>query len=69
MTWDKILKRKKYRGKRYPKSKICLHPNKRRYDSWGHAHKDAKKISKQTGVSLRVYSCGNHFHITKNPHK
>ena len=67
-----IPKSTRYKGKRHPKKKklnrnkdICLNPNKRRYDSWHHANKDAMKRAKQTGIKLRVHSCGKHFHITK----
>ena len=48
MTWFEITKRRKYRGgkktKKFKNRKdICNNPNKRRFESWGHANKEARK--------------------------
>ena len=67
-----ISKSTRYKGKRHPKKKklnrnkdVCLNPTKIKYYSWHHANKDAMKRAKQTGIKLRVHSCGRHYHITK----
>ena len=71
MSWFEITKRRKYRGRKKTKKfknrkvDICNNPNKRRFESWGHTNKEAIKQSKKTGVTIRVHSCGKHFHLTK----
>jgi|TARA_B100000131_G_C18125691_1_gene614638 hypothetical protein len=77
MNWFGIVKGKRYKkgnvSRKHNKSKkrrealkICPTPNKKKYQNHGHALRRAREIMEKTGNrTLRVYRCGDHYHITK----